>query len=218
MITPDAFNALLKTLEEPPLSVIFILATTNLEKIPKTIVSRCLLVNFGKAKKADVHNMLSRIIEKENITIDKKLLELICRHSDHSFRDAAKMLEELVIQNKLTLETGQKFLGILAKKNLLEVMQSENLKQTLLWIEEFSQAGGSIKHLLEQLLEDLQRLLLAKNDIQIDQEVTVDLRLSEISLLIRLFSEAYNTLKISPIESLPLEIAVVDFYNRSRES
>jgi DNA polymerase-3 subunit gamma/tau len=105
-------------------------------------------------------------------------------------------------------------LGILAKKNLLEVIQNEQLKQALIWIEEFCLAGGNSKYLLEQLLESLRTLLLSKNGIETDQDVIADLTLSEISLLIRLFSEAYNSLKTSPIESLPLEIAVVDFYNR----
>lgn len=214
MITHDAFNALLKTLEEPPQSVIFILATTNLEKVPKTIRSRCFAINFGRAKKTDLLHMLKRISQQEKIKIEEGLLKLIAKHSDHSFRDATKMLEELAIQNKLTLEEGKKFLGILAKDNLLEVVKKGDLKKSLVWIEEFAQAGGDFKHLSEQLLDELRKLMLVKNNITVeDQDVDVDFSLKEISTLIRLINEAYNNLKISPIESLPLEIAIVDFYN-----
>ncbi len=214
MITHDAFNALLKTLEEPAQSVIFILATTHLEKVPKTIRSRCFAINFGRAKRADLLHMLKRISQAEKIKIDENLLKLIAKHSDHSFRDATKMLEELSIQNKLTLEEGKKFLGILTKDNLLEVIKKGGVKKSLLWIEEFAQAGGDFKHLSEQLLEELRKLMLVKNKIAVeDQEVDVDFSLKQISTLIRLINEAYNNLKISPIESLPLEIAIVDFYN-----
>lgn len=214
MITSDAFNALLKTLEEPPQSVIFILATTNLEKIPKTIRSRCFAINFGRAKKLDLLHMLKRISQEEKIKIDENLLKLVAKHSDHSFRDATKMLEELSIQNKLSLEEGKKFLGILTRDNLLEVVKKGDLKKSLLWIEEFAQAGGDFKHLSEQLLDELRKLMLTKNNIDVeDQDVDVDFSLKEISTLIRLINEAYNNLKLSPIESLPLEIAIVDFYN-----
>lgn len=214
MITPDAFNALLKTLEEPPQSVVFILATTHGEKIPRTIASRCFSLNFGKAKTVDIKHMLKRVAKAEHVSVDEELLNLIAKHSDNSFRDGAKLLEELSVQKKLTLNEGKKFLGIFSKASLLEIIQKKELKEALLWIEEFAQAGGSFKHLLEQLLEDLRIILLTKNKIETDEEeIPLDYSLSEISHLIRLFTEAYNNLKISPIDSLPLEIAIVDFYN-----
>ncbi|OGG13663.1 DNA polymerase III, subunit gamma and tau, partial [Candidatus Gottesmanbacteria bacterium RIFCSPHIGHO2_01_FULL_39_10] len=214
MITNDAFNALLKTLEEPPASVIFILATTNQEKIPKTILSRCYFINFGRAKKSELIAMLNKIIQKEKINIDKELLELIARHADHSFRDATKILEELVTQNKLNLEAGRRFLGLM-RENFLETLQANDLKATLTWIEEFSQSGGNFKNLLEQLLEDLRIALLNKSGVKLEETDQISLSLKDIVILMKLFSEAYNNLKISPIESLPLEIAVVEFYNYS---
>lgn len=214
MITPDAFNALLKTLEEPPKSAVFILATTNQEKLPKTILSRCFLLNFGKAKKKDIIHMLNRIIKEEKIKIDEKLLDLIYRNSDHSFRDATKTLEELVIQEKLTLEDGKKFLGVLSKENLLKILSEKDLKQALSWLEEFSQAGGNHKHLIEQLLDDLRKQLLVKNAIGVeDVEETLNFSTSQIAYLMRLLNEAYSNLKITPIEAIALEIAIVDFYN-----
>lgn len=212
MITNDAFNALLKTLEEPPKSIVFILATTNQEKIPKTILSRCLLVNFAKAKDKDIQSMLVKITKNEKIKVDENLLKLIAKYSDHSFRDAAKILEELVTQQKLTYEEGKKFLGIF-KEDLLLTLKNKSLKESLFWIEQFSQSGGNSKNLIEVILNQLRFLLLSKNGIKTDEVIEVDFNTEEIVKLMKLFTEAYNNLKISPIESLPIEIAVVEFYN-----
>lgn len=216
MITNEAFNALLKTLEEPPASAVFILATTNVEKLPKTIVSRTQVVNFGRAKREDVLHMLQRIREKEKIKIDDDTLSLIIEHADFSFRDAAKILEELTIQNKLTRAEAEQFLGVSGKGNFLNILEKNNIKETLGWVESFIQEGGNVKNLLETLLDQLRILLLTKSGVETSRAIQSTLTLKDISTLIRLFSEAYNLLKISPIESLPLEIAVVDFYNSKK--
>lgn len=214
MITTEAFNALLKTLEEPPESVIFVLATTNEEKLPKTIKSRCFFVNFGKAKKIDVENMLKRIAVGEKLKLDDKVISLIVKQSDFSFRDAAKLLEELTIQNKLELEEAKKFLGVF-QQNFLKVIAENDFKKALAWLDEFDKSGGSFKGLIEQLLEELRIVLLSKNGIEIESENELNFSVGQTVKLIKLFTEAYNGLKISPIESLPLEIAVVQFYASS---
>ncbi len=215
MITSDAFNALLKTLEEPPSSVIFILATTNDEKIPKTIKSRCVILNFGKAKKNDIVTMLKRIVTKEKLVVDDKLLSVIANRSEQSFRDAAKILEELAIQNKLTFEEGKQFLGIF-QQNFLDIVGKQDLRRALTWIEEFSETGGNFKSLIEQLLDDLRLILLVKNGASNEAEIDINFTLPETVKMIKLLTDAYNELKISPIESLPLEIAVVEFYNQRK--
>lgn len=213
MITGDGFNALLKTLEEPPDTVIFILATTNLEKVPKTISSRCLIVNFGKAIKSDIKNMIRRIIKNEKLSVDEKLIDLIANHSEKSFRDAAKLLEELVIQNKLNTEEAKNYLGIRSKENLLETVATGNIKEAIIWIEEFSELGGNVKNLIEELLEELRLLLLKRSGVPTDEVIPVDLSLKQIIFLMKSLNDAYNLLKNSPIETLPLEIAIVEFYN-----
>lgn len=212
MITSEAFNAFLKTLEEPPPSVIFIFATTNKEKVPKTIISRCQLVNFGRASQKDIINMLERCIKGEKIIIDKKLLPLIASHSDNSFRDAVKILEELVIQQKLQFEDGNIFLGF-SRKNFLEVIDKKNLKEILSWTDEFVQSNGSVKTLIEQVLEELRILLFKQAGLTLEEAPDVKLKKREIILLIKLLTTAYQNLRSSPIESLPLEIALVEFYN-----
>lgn len=212
MITKDAFNALLKTIEEPPETVIFIMATTNEEKIPDTIISRCLRLSFGRAKKQDVKDMINRISKKEKIDVNEELLEIISEHSDYSFRDAAKMLEELFVQNALDAKTAEKYLGIRAKGSLLTFMSKNDLKNTLSWLEEYTENGGNSKLLIESSLEILRKNLLAKS-MGDTSEDDLDFSLKEISKLIGLFHEAYNMTKSSPIEELPLEIVVVEFYN-----
>lgn len=217
MITTDAFNALLKTLEEPPESVIFILATTNEEKVPITIQSRCFRVSFGSAKKHDVEHQLKRIVDGEKIKISPDLINLVIQYSDNSFRDAAKLLEELTIQNKLTLDDAKNYLGIRAKDNLLQIMKTQELKEALIWIDEFAANGGSIKNILEDMLELLRKQLLLKSKVPVEIE-DLGFTLSEISMLMKLLTEAYGNLRISPLPSIPLEIAVVEFYNQKKKN
>ena len=212
MITTDAFNALLKTLEEPPKTVIFILATTNEEKIPQTIISRCLKIDFGIAKESDILSMLDRILKNEKLKVDDDLKKLIATYSENSFRDAAKLLEELVMQDQMTLEKAKAYLGIRAKENLLEILHKSDLKESLEWIEEFSSNGGNIKRAIEDMLHKLKRQLLLKNQV-ISDEKDLGYSMKELMKLMKLLHEAYSNLKVSPIESLPLEIAVVEFYN-----
>lgn len=215
MITTDGFNALLKTLEEPPKTTIFILATTNLEKIPKTIVSRCLKVNFGKALKKDIIEMLKKIAGFEKLNYDEKFYELIARHSDYSFRDAAKILEEVSIQKIKTIEELEVYLGIRGKNNLLEIIEKKDVKKTFSWIEEFYQNGGNFKNLIEEMLENLRIQLLLKKGVEIENEKPINLTFNEITKLIKLLLQAYQQLKSTPIDSIPLEIAMAEFYNNN---
>ncbi|MDO8609788.1 MAG: DNA polymerase III subunit gamma/tau [bacterium] len=215
MITPDGFNALLKTLEEPPSTAVFILATTNPEKIPKTIASRCVRINFGKAKKEDMINMLNRIVKSENLTFEKGVLEIISTHGESSFRDATKILEELTIQKITTLAATEQFLGMRGKNNLLEIIESQDEKTVYNWIHEFEKGSGNFKNLIEDMLNQLRILLLSKKGIEIEDHFKSNLTLSQITKLIKLLMEAYQNLRLSPIESLPLEIALSEFYNKT---
>lgn len=218
MITPDGFNALLKTLEEPPKTAIFILATTNPEKLPKTISSRCVKINFGKGLNNDIVSMLKRINTYEKKTFSDPLLHLIANHADNSFRDATKILEELIIQNITSIEEAEKFLGIRGKNNLLEIIESnpsaDGEKKIFSWINQFSESGGSFKNLIEDVLDQLRiQLLLKKGAVTEDGLKTSSLNIPQITRLMRLLMEAYQQLRYSPIESLPLEIAISEFYN-----
>lgn len=116
MLTKEAFNALLKTLEEPPEHVIFILATTEIDKIPDTIISRCGCYDFKILSKDEILDMLNYCIKSENISIDSESLELIYLKSGGSARDSFSILEKLIstyIGETITLEKTQNALGII---------------------------------------------------------------------------------------------------------
>lgn len=215
MITNEGFNTLLKTLEEPPKTAVFILATTNQEKLPKTIISRCLKVNFGKARIEDIVLMLKRIAKSEELSPSDSVIKLIARHSDFSFRDAAKIIEEISLQKLSSLDQIETYLGIRGKDNIIDIIEKKDGKKTFLWIEEFRQNGGNFKSLLEDLMDSLRLQLLIKKGVKLEPERTSELSLKDIVKLIKLLMEAYQMMRVTPIDSLPLEIALTEFYNKS---
>lgn len=215
MITPDGFNALLKTLEEPPETVIFILATTNLEKVPKTIQSRCVLVQFGKAKIEEIEHMLQRIKKEEKIIISDEALSIIAHHSDLSFRDGAKILEEIVLSGNLDEQSILKKIGIRSKIALYEALKNKNTAHILAWIKDFTQNGGAIPLLIEEILSDLQNHLLSLHNIP-GNESTLSYSLKETIVLMKLVNEAYGLIKLSPYPALPLQVALLEYCDRMK--
>jgi len=214
MITPDGFNALLKTLEEPPETVIFILATTNLEKVPKTIVSRCVLVNFGTAQKPEIIHMLERIAKAEKLKTTPELLSFVAEHGDKSFRDAAKLLEELVMSGKMTVDEARTYIGMKSRDSLLSVLSAKSAQDAHAWIHAFETSGGSFRILIEETLRECHAELLAQNNVG-GRKPVYALTVPKLVLLMKLLGEAYSEMKTTPIEPIPLEIAVSEFYNKS---
>lgn len=210
MITNDGFNALLKTLEEPPETVIFILATTNLEKVPKTIQSRCVLVQFGSAKSEEIVHMLQRIKAGEKLIISDEALEIIAQHCDLSFRDGAKILEEIVLSGKMDAQSILKKIGIRSKIVLYESMGKKDPAKILSWIKEFGESGGNISLLIEELLSDLQNHLLALHKIP-GTISTLSYTLKETIVLMKLLNEAYGLIKLSPYPTIPLQVALLGY-------
>lgn len=214
MITPDAFNALLKTLEEPPEHVVFILATTNEEKLPKTIISRCVRIPFGRAEKKDILHMIDRISEGEHLSVPTEVSKLIAVSSDYSFRDASKLLEELVTQNKLSLEDAKQYIGLHGQKSLLEILVQKDWKESLLWVEQFVENGGNVRYEIESMLLSLKQQLLLKSGIDVD-EADLGFSKNEIVLLMKLLHDSLDLVRVSPVPAIPLELVVADFYNKS---
>ncbi|MCX7996923.1 MAG: DNA polymerase III subunit gamma/tau [Patescibacteria group bacterium] len=213
MISKPAFNALLKTLEEPPKHVLFIFATTNEEKVPATIVSRCVRVNFGKAMVPDIRSMLNRITTAERVDLDPAILDFIADNADYSFRDATKMLEETIMQKITTLEEVQRYFGLRSRHLFLKTLEQKSPEPGLRWIRQFIAAGGNSKLLIEECLNSLQEALLAKSGVPVESAPETTLSIKEIALAMRLFTDAYGMLRNAPIEAIPLEIALVEFYN-----
>jgi DNA polymerase-3 subunit gamma/tau len=114
MLSKQAFNALLKTLEEPPEHVVFILATTDIDKVPETIISRTQRHSFRRASEADIVKNLKRIAKKEGAKVEDSVLELLAKHSDGSFRDSVSLFDQLLsaAEGQITVEHVTKSLGL----------------------------------------------------------------------------------------------------------
>ena len=218
MLTTEAFNALLKTLEEPPAHAIFILCTTQPEKLPQTIVSRCIRFNFRKAKPQEIiEGPLKRAVKGENLKVEEGVLEEIARAVDGSFRDAHKILEQLAAEGeKITLERTKELLGQteeLGPEKLFGFLAKKDTKAALKEIDRIVQQGGDLNVYVLRILDSLRGGLLAKIGLEEENkaEVFADFDITQIRTLISLFSRAAGELKFSPIPQLPLELAVVEW-------
>lgn len=218
MLSNSAFNALLKTLEEPPEHVVFVLATTDPQKLPATIVSRCLVYDFGKASKQEVISSLERKVKAEKLNVEKGVLEIIAQRADGSFRDADKFLEQMTMQGKdLTLDLVKNASGSaginLVAKDILFSLKDKDSKKTLLIIEKFALENGSVKLLILELINYLKSLLLLRNGIESEYE-DISFADQEILGLISKLIEVSAMVSDCPVAQLPLEIVVVEFCSK----
>ncbi len=217
MLTKEAFNALLKTLEEPPKNVVFILATTEADKLPQTIVSRCMRVSFQKAKKDELIFSLKRITAGENITVSEDALAKIAHAASGSFRDAAKLLEMAVRNTDLSSEAMRVFLMGSSQdepNTLLSLMLQKDIQGALKYLREFENKGGNGRWLTEELLNGLHAAILTKTGIEktfSDTKLLKNINQKELALCMKKLLEAYAMAKYSPIDILPLMIAVVEY-------
>jgi len=210
-LSGSAFDALLKTIEEPPKYVIFILCTTEIEKVPKTIVSRCHRITFKKATEEENLGRLKYICEKEKISYEEKALLQIAKLSDGSFRDATKILEQVAFSGKITEEEVQKTVGILGNQQIdefLHILKKKDIKEGLIFINNAVESGANLKVFLENFLDSLRNLLLANYGIG---QLTETFSIEETKTLIELFSKAYTELRYAVIPQLPIEIAVIEW-------
>ncbi len=217
MLTPEAFNALLKTLEEPPSHALFVLCTTEAQKIPPTIISRCFHLLFTPATPEELKRSLQRIIDAEKIKIDKQAVDLIAKYADGGFRDGTKLLEEAValsgekgvtvdlLENKLHIG------GIVkSSKEFLRLLKERDTKRALEFIERLIQEKNDLSYFTQELLSLLHEkfLLIIESDRDKSSD---DFSLEDIKELVYLFGQAYNEIKSAYLPQLPLELAVVEW-------
>lgn len=193
MLTTEASNALLKTLEEPPSHVYFILATTNPEKLIETIRSRTTLVQFTKATVEEVKRSLQRIIKNEKLNVKEENLEKIIKIARGSFRDAVKLLEqyskdEAFLDNQNVFDS-EKFANMLLAKD------TDN---ALLEVTTAIKNGVSAENITMELLTVLQAKLL-------------EVKSEDLIKLIGLILSVQEFNKVTPIEELPLELAIIKY-------
>lgn len=213
MLTTEAENALLKTLEEPPEHVYFVLATTNPEKLIDTIKSRATLIQFKKADIREIVRSLKRVADGEKFKINDSGLEIIAKAADGAFRDAIKILEQIVIEDvELSDENLSEFLFKNKSYNLDEFVKlliDKNLKKLIEAIAQLGSKGVDVEGFTESLIKKLRFGLLAIAGVG---EAKIEgLTKEELINLIELFGKSYKEINESPIEELPLELAVIEW-------
>jgi len=226
MLTPEAFNALLKTLEEPPEHTIFVLATTELQKVPLTILSRCQRLDFGRIKMKEVEGHLRKVGEGEGVEIDDKALNLIARSSDGCMRDAISLLDQLVsfAGNKIKYDDVILLLGTANEDLLLtfaDSLSTNNIPKVLELIECSLGEGRSSLQVTRDLIGHFRCLLHIKVGSTDALELTADylerlknqasqFELSKIKEIIKALSRAELDMKWHPHGRLVLEVALLE--------
>jgi len=228
MLTTEAFNALLKTLEEPPAHAVFILATTELHKVPPTIVSRCQRFDFKKIPFTEMVERLHKLAEREKVKVDTKTLEEIARNSDGCLRDAEGLLGKVLTVGDGKRVSYDEALVVLPRSDFVAVASFvESLirrdgRSALMTIDECLEAGADVDQFAGDVIELLRKILLAKISgnpevfsVEMDEERAK--RLGEwrnmieaprLIAMVELLLEKRRELKTSHPPQLPLELAV----------
>ena len=227
MLTREAFNALLKTLEEPPKHAIFILATTEPSKLPSTIISRVQRFNFQRAADTQLCEVLKKIIKKEGIKIEEDAILEIAKAADGSFRDAVSFLDQLSASSKKISGADIKNLVITADWNLLfgfvDNVVENRLKDAVLTVEKLWQEKADTSFFVKEVILLLENVLFLKlsierNDADLDKvqleklkELANKTSILNIQNLIKLFLVAEGESKQYPLPHIPLILAICKY-------
>lgn len=222
MLTAEAFNALLKTLEEPPAHAVFILCTTESYKLPQTIISRCFRIDFKKATNEDIVRSVKRMVKSEEIKINDDVLLEIAKMADGSFRDSAKILEELVsVSGRKTITKeilGEKYNTLGIEKAIDEVILILSLKDVKRGFDlssKLADQGIDFKFFIEKLMDRFHLLLLGK--IGISKEADSEFNLNDLKTIIELLAKAHLETKFSVLPQLPLELFFIEWSGSQKE-
>ncbi|TSC97279.1 MAG: DNA polymerase III subunit gamma/tau [Candidatus Berkelbacteria bacterium Licking1014_2] len=205
MLTKEAFNALLKTLEEPPTHAIFILATTEAHKVPLTIQSRCQRLDFRRPSSDELSGHLQGVAEKEKINLSPGAARLLSDLANGSFRDGLSLLDQIAggrqhIGDEINEEGVRRLLGLAEEKLVTEFVDcvlAKDIQAAWRLIGGFYQAGGDLLNFSQSIIGQLRRKMIESQDFQ-------------LAGIIDIFVKAANELKYSSISTLPLELAVVE--------
>ncbi len=229
-LSKSAANALLKTLEEPPARVIFILATTEVHKMIPTILSRCQRFDFRKLKVSEIVKKLERDAKKEELKIGKSALELIATSSRGSIRDAESLLGQVVAFSsgkEIEAEDIREVLGLVDTaivSQLTDFIAKNQAKEAIQFLHETLERGLDPQEFVKAMIDYLRQGLLLKmtggeskivvglteEEIKKLASQIENLEISQISKIIERFLEAGNKIKYSPIPQLAIELAIID--------
>jgi len=232
MLTTGAFNALLKTLEEPPAHIIFILATTEPHKIPATILSRCQRFDFKRISTIDLVERLKYIIEEEKINIDEDAINEIARLSDGGMRDSISLLDQALAYSpkNISLEDIHEINGslpIVKLSTFVNFILAKNIVQLLKLIDEFNDSGKNLIKISEEIVSYLKNILLYKispeylknltNNYQIYEEASNNITKEQVIELISKFNNSMNDIKLSSDPKLSMELLIIKECSNSEE-
>lgn len=227
MLTPEAFNALLKTLEEPPAHVKFIFATTQAYKVPPTILSRCQRFDFKRMTSADILANLKKITKSEKLDASEEALILVARHSDGAMRDAQVLLDQLISFTKggITPDDVTKMLGLVSDDILFELaghIKDKNASAALSMVDSFFSEGkdvfqvvlGLITHFrniaVTKISKDAASILdYTKEKLEKYRSVAGQFTIEEILYNIYTLSNTLDFIRKSGMSRVPLEAAVI---------
>ncbi len=230
MLSKGAFNALLKTLEEPPAHAIFILATTEIHKVPATILSRCQRFDFKRLSVSEIAGKLAEIAKKEKVKIDKKALDLIALNAGGGMRDAESLLGQVIsLEDKeVTLEETQTILGttdLTATAEMIECLTEQKYQKGINLVSKINSDGYDLEQFTQSLIEYLRKIILLKIDNDFGKNLSSEMTEEQIKKaenladkitmprlikIIRLFIEARKEIKSAIIPQLPLELAIAE--------
>ena len=226
MLTTEAFNALLKTLEEPPSHAIFILCTTDAGKLPATIISRLQRFNFSRATKDDLISAIEKIVKSESIKIEREAISAIAEASDGSYRDAISILDQVASLDKTIQPADVSEVALLFDWNHLfefvENLASYNLRKAAEVVDKLAEAGTDIPFFTRELILFLKKLLFCKIGIQerdggdatqikMARELAQRFEYNDLVTLMKLFLIAESEIKLYPLAQIPLILAVCKY-------
>ena len=234
MLTKEAFNALLKTLEEPPSHAIFILATTEIEKVPQTIISRCQRFNFKRLPIDTIVQRLNKLAKLENINVEPEALKIIAVSAEGGLRDAESLLDQASIfkEKLITKEDVELLLGRLdlnLASEFTALLQRKDQKAAIHFLNNLTDEGHDITLFSKMLVGYLRRLLVTKINPPMLEQLTPDFtkeqktqlitltnnfNLKEIQELTEIFVNADNRTQRVSLPILALELAIVEFLNK----
>ena len=215
MLSIGAFNALLKTLEEPPEHVIFILATTDLHKVPTTIISRCQCFEFHRISNVNIVSRLKYICEAENIRIEDNVLEMIANLSDGGLRDAVGMLDKLnaYSNSSITIDDFEKVNGIVSKDQkiqFLNYIQASDISNTINFLDSIYDNGKDFVLFVQDLLYLCKDLIInyyINNDSQYDSNFLISFSI--------LLNDLLKEIKFSSDIKTIVEIYFLNYMNKN---
>ncbi|WLF69361.1 DNA polymerase III subunit gamma/tau [Clostridium septicum] len=227
MLSTGAVNAFLKTLEEPPNNVIFILATTDPQKLPITILSRCQRFDFKRINNSDIIARLRKIVTEQGVFADDKSLALIARVSDGAMRDSLSILDQAIAMGdgSVQYETLINMLGLVTNEylfNLTNAITQRNVEKSVNIIDEVVYSGKDMYLFIKDLVAHYRNILMAKvtnnpeevldmseENISLVKEQASRIRAEEAMRCIRILQEAEGNAKLSKQARLYLELAVI---------